>query len=494
MRILLDTNVVIPLEDSSGVLADSLSRLSRLANENGHQLLIHPASLDDINRDGDVTRREISLSRVKKYSLLNTPPKLNDIERIKLNLHESSPNDHADNQILYAIFRNAANILVSEDRGLHKKAVAVGIGARVHYIQQATSFLERLHAHVSLVLPNIEELALHEIDVSISFFDSLRTGYPGFDDWYREAARSGRRAWVHRDDHGSLGAINVFKEEIDPIVTDDNRALPGKVLKLCTFKVGESVRGRKIGELLLKASFRYATNNYLTHIYITMKPNGQGFLQDLCEDFGFCFFGGHKGDSVYVKEHPANAPRLEIPPFDYHRRFYPHFRCDKEVQKFIVPIRPEFHAILFPDIQQQPSLFLEGTAGNAIKQAYLCHSRVGGISTGDLVLFYRSRDQRAITSVGIVEETVDSTDRDQILEMVSKRTVYSSSDITAMARHTTKVILFRLAIHLQKAVDYGWMKQAGVVKGQIQTIRRINHESFQRIADKWEINNCIHAD
>ena len=32
--------------------------------------------------------------------------------------------------------------------------------------------------------------------------------------------------------------------------------LDGDALKLCTFKVGEKVRGRKIGELFLKAAFR----------------------------------------------------------------------------------------------------------------------------------------------------------------------------------------------------------------------------------------------
>lgn len=494
MRILIDTNVVIPLEDSSTVLADSLSKLTRLAHDNGHQLLVHSASYDDIKRDANASRRAISLSRVKKYSTLPDAPVLPDAERDRLGLREVDENDRADNQILYAIYKDAANILVSEDRDVHRKAASIGIGARVHYIQQATAFFEHLHVRIEIALPNIEEVAIHQLDLSSSFFDSLRVGYPGFDNWYRGAARSGRSAWVHRDEQGHLGAIAIYKEEVDPIVTDDNYALPGHILKLCTLKVGETLRGRKLGELLLKASFRYATNNRLTAIYLTMRPSEQKYLQALCEDFGFRYFGEYRGDAVYVKDHPAKPPAKRIDAFEYNRLFYPHFRCDDEVDKFIVPIQPEFHEILFPDIQQQPSLFVTGTAGNAIKQAYLCHARIRGLRSGDLLLFYRSRDEMAITSIGVVESATDMQDFDRILQLVSKRTVYSYDDILLMARKRTKVILFRMAIHLPEPISYGWLIKNGVVKGQIQTIRRIDNEGFKRIVGEWQIGNCFYAD
>lgn len=494
VRILLDTNIVIPLEDSSQVLEESLSLLTRLAHDNGHQLIVHPASYDDINRDADIQRRTISMSRIRKYSVLQDAPALANEERVQLGLRQHDENDRVDNVIVYAIYRDAANILISEDRGIHKKAASIGIGDRVHYIQQAAAFLENLHARVEVALPNIEEVPIHQLDLASSFFDSLRAGYPGFDEWYRRTARSGRSAWVHRDDHGQLGAIAIYKEEINPIVTDENRALRGRVLKLCTFKVGESLRGRKLGELLLKASFRYATCNNYEFIYLTMRPDEQEFLQDLCEDFGFYYYGRYSGDAVFVKDHPASPPVVEIDAMDYHRRFYPHFRCDEAVAKFIVPIRPEFHEILFPDIQNQPSLFVTATAGNAIKQAYLSHARILGIKPGDILLFYRSHDQMAITSIGIVEMAEDLKDRDKILQLVSKRTVYSYEDIESMAHKKTKVILFRLAIHLQRPISYKWLLEFGMVRGQIQTIRRIDNVNFGQLVNEWGIVNCFYAD
>lgn len=494
MRILIDTNVVIPLEDSTRVLEESLSKLVRLASENGHQLLAHPSCYDDIARDPDSSRRAISLSRLRKYSTLQDPPKPSVTELSKLGLRERDDNDRVDNEILYALYRDAANILVTEDREVHKKALLVGIADRVHYIQQATSFLEHLHARVGVVLPSIEEVPLHQLDLESSFFDSLRSDYKHFDKWYQEKAREGRTAWVYRDAEGNPGAIAIFKEERDPIVTNDNRALPGKTLKLCTFKVAEQERGRKLGELLLKAAFRYATNNRMEHVYITMRPGKQDFLEDLCTDFGFTLFGEYKDDQVFVKEHPLHPPNVALPPLEYHRRYYPHIRSDRGVGKYIVPIRPEFHKILFPDVQSQPSLFAPSSAGHAIKQAYLCHARITGIKQGDILLFYRSQDVHAITSIGVVESVHEYKDHDKILQLVSKRTVYSYDDIVKMAEKKTKVILFRLATHLQDVIPYNWLSEQGVVNGQIQTIRTISDEAFRKVVDECRLGNCFFAD
>ena len=294
MRILIDTNIFIPLEDSSSVLDESFSELVRLSNENNHQILAHPSSIDDIERDDDKERKEISLSRIRKYSFLEDPPILSDQETDSLGL--KNDNDRVDNEILFAIYKDAANILVTEDRGIHKKAKILGIEGRVHYIQQAVQSLKRLHQRVHVSLPNIKEKYLHQLDIDNNFFDSLRESYSEFNEWYKRSSRGGRKAWLHENESGELGAILIYKQENNEIITDDNKALPGTSLKLCTFKVGEDIRGRKIGELFLKAAFRYATANKIEHIYITIRSGKHEFLEDLCVDFGFYRYGDYKGD------------------------------------------------------------------------------------------------------------------------------------------------------------------------------------------------------
>lgn len=123
MRILVDTNVVIPLENSTHVLEDSLSKLVRLDSENGHQLIVHPSSYDDIEHDSDTSRRAISQSLIKKYPILENPPELIQHEIHSLSLSQLDDNDRVDNDILYALHRDSASILVIEDRSLHNAGV-----------------------------------------------------------------------------------------------------------------------------------------------------------------------------------------------------------------------------------------------------------------------------------------------------------------------------------------------------------------------------------
>ncbi len=495
MRILIDTNILIPLEDSSKILDDSLSELFRLAHKNRHEILVHPASFEDIEKDRDEKRKKISFSRIRKYPVLEGSPKPKDLELNGLGLSETTKNDHIDNLILYAVFKDAVNILVTEDRAIHKKAAVLDVSDRVHYIQQTVEFLRRLYSSIPVSLPNIAETKLHQIDLSSQFFDSLRKDYTKFDEWYKNASREGRKAWIHRNESGQLGAICIYKEEQDPIITNGNISIPGRVLKLCTFKVEEGMRGRKLGELLLKAAFRYATDNKVEHIYITMKPGTQGYLEDMCEEFGFYRLGVYTDnrDDVFVKDHFILPPDNEMTPLEYGIRNFPHFKCDKNINKYIVPIRPKFHDLLFPEIAPQLSLIIHSSVGNAIKQAYLCHARLGGISSGDILLFYRSSDLQAITSLGIVEISTDLQDQEKIMQIVSKRTVYTYEDIKKMAEKKTKVILFRLAKHFSNPISYNWLLSNEVVRGHIQAIRGITHESFTKIIREFAPSSCIYA-
>ncbi len=479
MRFLLDTNILIPLEDSSLPLRESLARFVRLAHENGHQLVYHPASEDDIRRDRDENRRRRTLERLVQYT------RLEGRQACPWNDDQTKTNDAADNEILYALECDAAHALVTEDRAIYDKAKARGLLRRVYTIQTVDDFLRRLHEPAYVRLPSIEDVPLHALTKVLSddFFDSLRVGYAGFDDWFREKAREGRKAWVYWDAPDKLGALCVYARQKDERITDGGLVLKGAALKLCTFKVAEACRGRKIGELFLKAAFRYATGNRLENIFIHGSRDRQHFLFELLEDFGFQDFGVFQGDTVFVKQHPITPPNGSIEPFEYVRLYYPHFRHDDTVGKFIVPIRPEYHRVLFPDFEVgQLNLFRpSNTAGNAIKLAYLCHAQMREVKPGDVVLFYRSEDHRAITSIGVVERYDTLTDMNAIAGLVSRRTVYSMDEITDLARKATKVMLFRLVCHLSTPVPHAWLQEHGVVRGNIQSIRSIGHAEFETI-------------
>lgn len=490
MRFILDTNIIIPLEQSQQALAPSLANFVRLAHENRHQLIYHPATENDIQRDTDPVRQRQTLDRLRQYTRLEARPEC------PWNQNENNPNEIADNEILYSIFCDAAHALVTEDHGIHRKAKLYGLSDRVYYIQTADDWLKRLHREIPVQLPNIEEVVLFNLTNQLNsiFFDSLREGYSTFDDWFRTKARAGVRAWVVREDDDSLGAICIFDIQTNEQVTHEGLILHGSALKLCTFKVSETMRGRKIGELFLKAAFRYATSNSHENIFIHGDYEKHGFLFDLLEDFGFNQVGTHPGqdrrDVVYVKKHPTQPPEANaIEPFEYLKNNFPHYLKTENISKFIVPIRPEYHQILFPDFisEAQRQLLLlfnpPNFVGNAIKLAYLCHAQTKQINAGDIVLFYRSFDEMAITSIGVVELYEELSDPMVIAQKVSRRTVYSMNEINIMARKSTKVMLFRLIGHFQTPIGYEWLTQNNVVNGAIQSIRKIEHQAFVRVID-----------
>lgn len=480
LRFLLDTNVLIPLQDSYQILERNLANFVRLAGVGGHQLLYHPATVADFKRDADEQRKQRNLQRIAQYSVLdNTAP-------CPWNTTETSENDTCDNEILYALACDAVHALVTEDRGIHAKARTRDVSDRVYTIQTAEDWLRRLHEPRQVTLPNIQDVPLHSLTpfLTSSFFDSLREGYDGFDDWFRRKAREDRRAWVYHDESDTLAALCVYTTQSDERINDEEEKLAGQALKLCTFKGSETVRGRKIGELFLKAAFRYATENACEHLFIHANSERHDYLIRLLQDFGFDARGTYSGDLVLVKQHPKVAPDSTVlPPLDYICRYFPHFRQDAAVQKFLIPIRPHFHDMLFPDYspRQQRLFGLSGNVGNAIKLAYLCHAQTNLIRPGDVVLFYRTGDEKAVTSVGVVDRFEMLDDAAQIASLVSRRTVYSHQEIEEMAARRTKVILFRLVGHLHNSVPYDQLLREHVVSGPIRSICRVQDDAFSRV-------------
>lgn len=486
LRLLLDTNILIPLQDSYVSLNVNLQNLIRLANIGGHQLLYHPASIEDFQRDPNTERRDRTLPRLGQYQRLENTPVC------PWNTGKESPNDACDNEILYALECEAAHALITEDKGIHAKAKARGLSNRVYYIQTAEDWLRRLHERAEVRLPNIEDVPLYSLtpELSSGFFDSLREDYktPPFDNWFRKKSQEGRRAWLCRNDAGALGGICIYTIQEDEEINDQGRRLNGRALKLCTFKVGELVRGRKIGELFLKAAFRYATENMCIHIFVHGNAQKQPYLATLLEDFGFIAEGDYGGDVVWVKEHPIKAPVTDIAAPEYIRRFFPHFRQDPAVGKYLVPIRPQYHDILFPDYyhperRQMTLLDMPNKhAGNAIKLAYLCHTQTNTVSPGDILLFYRTEDEQAVTTLGIVEAFNVSKDPSTIAALVSRRTVYSVKEIEKLTEKDVKIILFRLIKHVSTPVSYNRMRETEIVAGPIQSLTKLNESKYRRLA------------
>lgn len=481
LRFLLDTNILIPLQDSMLVLEPSLANFVRLAGVGGHQLLYHPASKTDIERDKDTSRRGRTLARLTQYTKLEGAPPS------PRNTAQMSANDACDNDILHALECSAVHALVTEDKEIHTKARNAGFGDRVYNIQTAEDWLRRLHEPAEVHLPNIEDVPMYSLTSQLNtpLFDSLRSSYDtperGFNKWFHDKAQTGRKAWIARTEQGSIEAICIYAMQTNEVINDAKESLQGLSLKLCTFKVGEQIRGRKIGELFLKAAFRFATDNRCENIFVHTSGD-QFYLLELLSDFGFQRRGMYGTDIMLVKAHPSSPPVEDVPALDYAKLYFPHYRKDASVQKFLVPIQPQYHQILFPDLVRQGQLFSgNAVAGNAIKQAYLCKAPSNQVHAGDIVLFYRSKDEMAVTTIGVVERYETHTEATKIMQLVSRRTVYSHSEIEAMTNTSVRVMLFRLIGHFNNPIPLASLIHDANVSGKLMSITKISDDSFSRI-------------
>jgi predicted nucleic acid-binding protein len=497
MRILVDTNIVIPLEDSADILDSSFSLLLKLSHANMHTILIHPRTMDDLDRDKNETRKLSMLSRIEKYEMLEDVDTFSEEILSEYDISDKKDNDNVDNAILAATYNNAVHFLVTEDRGIHKKASKLNIASNVLYLQQMVDVLKRLHPTEKEVFhPNLQNLSLHKLNLKDNFFDSLKEDYDGFNDWFNSSAAEGRKAWINMDiSTEQINAVLIYKSEINEIITNDNKALPSRAIKISTFKVGEQIRGRRVGELLFKTVFEYAYKNSYSWVYLTIHPEKHDFLKDMCIDLGFYSYGidiKSNRDEVFVKQIGIqdSTPQI-LSSFEFYRRYSPSIQC-QNVVKHIVPIKQKYHHTLFPDNQAVRSLFPEDhPSGNTLKKAYLSHAKLNQMERGDIVLFYKTGDEKRLTTIAIVEDYFISVDSDYIASKVAKRTVYSLDAIINMTQKPTKVLMFRQIAHFEnKRLNYTWMIENKIIKGPIQSTTRISDTSFDIIMEKENAENC----
>jgi len=484
MNILIDTNILIPLEDTGRILDPSLAEMRRLSEQNGHVLFVHPAQEEDIRRDQNENRRNIVLSRLSQYQAIPSPPSLSDSSLQEYGWRQTGDNDRIDNLLLHALCRGAVHFLVTDDNDIHRKARAAQVQEQVHHLDQFLVFL-RSQSSIEHTPPfGIEERYLHEFDVRQSFFNSLREGYPDeFNDWYLRSAEEHRKAWCISDGE-TLQAICIYKEEEREVIVDGGAPLDGNALKLCTFKVGENVRGRKLGERLLFSAFKYAVGHHIPYVYLHTFGSEQDLLVSLCQDYGFELAGKYRDrDDVYLKKMSApDSLPTDLSPLAYAVTYYPHYLDTADIGKFIIPIQPQYHNDLFADTSDlASSLFSQDASlynpqSNTIKKAYICHANTRQIKTGDLLFFYRTHDRKSVECKGVVEQTYRGQDIERVLPLVSKRTVYSQAEIGEWLQKETLVILFRF-IRDFSPVGQRSLVDAGV-RGPIQSIRKISHEQY----------------
>ncbi len=454
-------------------LSPSAAQLLRLIQENGHQVFLHPKSLVDIGKDKNTERQQLRRLAFEKYPHLEgTATPFIDFTMI-VGEAESDSNSDVDNHLLFSVHCNAVDFLVSEDRGVHKKGRQLGIENKVFRITDAIRMLEQLMTtHIDVVFPSIEMVKAFSIDLKDPIFESLREGYSEFNEWFVKCRTDHRDCFVISGEKG-LDALCVLKDE-----SSGEYGMPGKILKVCTFKVGAHASGYRYGELMLKAVLSHAYNNGYDWAYVTAYEENERICVFL-DTFGFSDEENFKtglGENVFKRKlHPEDAD-FGLSPLSFHIRFGPKY-ISGECASYIIPIQPQYHRLLFPELERQTDFFVERNPfGNSILKAYLCHSNTKKIEPGSLLFFYRSDDSKVVQSIGVVEKCIRSADSSEIVKFVGKRTVYSYQAIDRMCSKEVLAILFRQANGYEISISRKLLENSGVFARPPQSISSISKE------------------
>ncbi|RQA92881.1 GNAT family N-acetyltransferase [Pseudomonas aeruginosa] len=480
---LIDTNVIIGLEDNKAV-QPAFAAFMKLATKHKVDFYIHEAARDDIARDKDVQRREISLSKLEKFSCINKVRGFNahvlgdEFGQIR------KPNDIVDVTLLHALHIGTADFLVTQDRGLHERARrhSSELGRRVLHVADAVELLKTTFEPIESPVRFVEEVAAHTIPLSDSIFASLREDYPPFDQWWKDkCVREHRTCWIISSDQNQNIAGLVVRKDESPENTD--ATLPAKkILKICTFKVRPESRGFKLGELLLKKVFWFAQKNSYDLVYVTTY-DGQAALIDLLEYYGFQHTATKPdGELIYEKTFSQDVLVRNSGEdlFKTARLNYPRFVTDQDVRAFGIPIKEGYHDILYPDLKSdyQGDLFenagLVGPQrpGNTIRKVYLCRAKSNLGEPGSLLFFYKGKSKhdpsQAFTTIGILEEVATASSTKELMKLAGGRSVYSEKqleDWAASSHNPIKVINYLLACYIDPPIGMIELQEMNVFTG-----------------------------
>lgn len=494
MKVLLDTNIIIHRE-ASKVINQDIGILFNWIDKLKYEKFIHPATVEELNRNIDPQTVATMAIKIGSYNLIrNLAPTSQILEQVSKQI-DTVANDENDTKILNEVFCDRVDILISEDKKIHTKALLLGISDRVFKIDQ---FLEKVTAEnpnlVDYKVLAVKKVDFAQVNLQDTFFDSFREDYNGFDKWFNKKADE--IAYVCYSNNVLSAFLYIKVEEETENYSDiEPNFKRKKRLKIGTLKVTSN--GFKIGERFLKIIFDNALQYNVSEIYVTIfdKRPEQIRLIALLEEWGFNYFGikatATGNEKVYVKNFERTQEINLLQP----KKTFPFISSESKV--YIVPIYPQYHTELFPDSilrTESPINFTENEPHrNALSKVYISRSYVRNLKAGDIVVFYRTGGiyQGVATTYGIVESVIDNIPNETtFIQSCRKRSVFTDQQLKEHWNYRKNdkpfIVNFIYAYSFRKRPNLKWLNENGIIPDILDMprgFREISRENFLKIAN-----------
>mgnify|MGYP002624916773 FL=1 len=488
LRILIDTNIFIPLEPK-GIndvepTIHKASEFFRKTQKAGALVYLLDAQKKDINRDSNYARRYLRALALEKYQTLKNV-QISDYINKQFDFQNLNAHNSVDVSLLNALYVNAISILVTNDNEIHTKARSIDLSDKVYRLEDALDFINSqlpIEFKTASMHPVIQPDKCFNLDIEDSFFNSLRDSYPDFNNWFRvKCQQEHRNCFVIRN-NSKIAGLCIYKKE------SPSYEMFGNVIKICTFKLSYS--GTKHGELLLRQLLKLCYDSKIDWLYVTAFESN--YICQFFEEFGFEQYKERKADTgelIYRKKIVPSKDDCQLAALPFHKKFGYRFFNPSE-RAFLIPTIESYYNRLFPETDPKGfSMFADSYAcANAIRKVYICKSNSNLITPGSLLFFYRTHSNKKIKCCGIVEQVLRSSNPDEILPLIGKRSVFSKSEIENYCSdgRSSLLILFRQAENLKTPCCLDELRKNAYIKGYPQTITKISEEAKRCILNHMQ--------
>lgn len=438
VNILLDTNILIKRESGNNASYE-VAQLFNWFAKNAISTYIHKATRDELSGYGDERAKTIMLTKLNSYHILPDFAKVEDVYFDDvISQYAQDKNGKIDNALLREVYDYNVDLLLTDDALMLKKAEDLYIRDRVLTSAELLAYFETAYPqNIEYKMLAVKLKTFGEVDLSSTFFDTLREDYGGkdFDDWFKRKALKKEQAYVFEDEDGLRGFLYVkteYPNEPDYLKVTP-RLTPKIRLKVGTLKINNS--GFKLGERFLKIVFDNARARRVEEIYVTLFEDKRGevaYLKSFLEQWGFKLHGKKDNGELVLVKTMEQYSHDDSPKFNYP------LLQDNANYRFL-PILAEYHTDLFPDNilkNEDMHLYEDNLAHRyAIEKIYLTGSALKGTKPGDVLLIYRmgnsiyKRNTSVVSGIAIVQEIVYTRDVDDCIAKCKDRSIFDEKRI-----------------------------------------------------------------
>lgn len=386
------------------------------------------------------------------------------------------PTRRAAKTLLEAILDGSSDFLITQNTQLQWESYQHGLENQVMGIQDGLNML-RQFTDQPTEHPAAHRTKTYMLNLQHPLFSPYYADYPNFDAWLEQAQREHYDCFSVGSDPQNPEGLLIAQPELD-----SPYGLAERLLRIGMFGLVDPTEGSRVGELLLRTLFDHAYRKRTQQIYSEIYPHHTQ-LVNLFTLFGFGTLKdrNERGEIVLVKTlQPDPKQNQTIHPLQYNLWYGPNNLLVTETH--ILPVETEWYEKLFPHPHRRQQTFRTDSGGNSLIKTWVMPASQHNLQPGSTLMFYHTSPVDEIQAVGVAEDIKQSTNTDDILRFLGKRTVYSRDHIkTLCARGEVLAVRFRHDRDLNIPWSYKMLRSQGALPeppNQVVSITDTEHATW----------------